>query len=448
MDYNSFKSAVAAAAKAQGIADYELYYESSEDCSISTFRHEINQFSSSLDGGVCFRCIVEGKMGYASTEELSESQAASLVSRAADNARTLESEDKVFLGQGGQTYESHPHTCPEMAPTDLIRKMALKGDELLYAADPMVADGSEAQVVSQKMSVAIMNSNGLDLSYESGAHLFIASSVLSNGTEMATDFSLAAGDLNTMDIGATVTKSVTKAKAKLGADVAPTGAYPVVFAPEAMGSLLSTFSGIFNAERVRRGLSRMGGKEGQVVASPIVTLVDDPFYKDSIMPLPFDAEGTPTYQKNVIENGVLNTLLYDLKAAAAMGKQTTGNAAKRNYSAPVGIMPFTMYLAPGDLTEEELLQKAGNGVYITSLGGLHAGANPISGDFSLQSSGFMIEDGVKTKAVKSFTVAGNFYTLLTQITALSNEVKMPGFPGKTAFASPAVLVEGLTIAGK
>ena len=201
MDYNSFKSAVAAAAKAQGIADYELYYESSEDCSISTFRHEINQFSSSLDGGVCFRCIVEGKMGYASTEELSESQAASLVSRAADNARTLESEDKVFLGQGGQTYESHPHTCPEMAPTDLIRKMALKGDELLYAADPMVADGSEAQVVSQKMSVAIMNSNGLDLSYESGAHLFIASSVLSNGTEMATDFSLAAGDLNTMDIG-------------------------------------------------------------------------------------------------------------------------------------------------------------------------------------------------------------------------------------------------------
>ena len=111
----------------------------------------------------------------------------------------------------------------------------------------------------------------------------------------------------------------------------------------------------------------------------------------------------------------------------------------------MGIRPFTMYLAPGEITEEELLAKAENGVYINSLGGLHAGANPVSGDFSLQSAGFMIENGKKTTAVKSFTVAGNFYDLLKNVTAVASNLELPGMG---SFGSPSVLVEGLSIAGK
>ena len=104
-----------------------------------------------------------------------------------------------------------------------------------------------------------------------------------------------------------------------------------------------------------------------------------------------------------------------------------------------------MYLQPGELSEEELLAQVGTGVYITSLGGLHAGANPVSGDFSLQSAGFMIEGGQKTTAVKSFTVAGNFYDLLKNITALASNLELPGMG---AFGSPSVRVDGLSIAGK
>ena len=107
-----------------------------------------------------------------------------------------------------------------------------------------------------------------------------------------------------------------------------------------------------------------------------------------------------------------------------------------------------MYLEGGDISEEELLQKAGNGVYITDLSGLHAGANAISGDFSLQSAGYMIENGVKTRYVKSFTVAGNFYDLLKNIVALANNSHLPRAMGSTAFGAPTVLVEGLSVAGK
>ena len=100
------------------------------------------------------------------------------------------------------------------------------------------------------------------------------------------------------------------------------------------------------------------------------------------------------------------------------------------------------------MTEDELLAKAANGVYINSLSGLHAGANPISGDFSLQSAGFLIENGKKTTPVKSFTVAGNFYGLLKNITALANNSHLPTAMGMTAFGAPTVLVEGLSVAGK
>ena len=192
----------------------------------------------------------------------------------------------------------------------------------------------------------------------------------------------------------------------------------------------------------------MADREGQVIAASNITLVDDPFHKDSPAPIHFDAEGCPTQTKKVIEKGVLNTLLYNMKTAPVAGKKTTGNASKGSYSAPVVVRPFTMYLEGGEMTEEELLQKAGNGVYIDSLAGLHAGADPISGDFSLQSAGFLIENGVKTKVVKSFTVAGNFYDLLKNITALANNTQLPGAMGITSFGAPSVLVEGLSIAGK
>ena len=151
---------------------------------------------------------------------------------------------------------------------------------------------------------------------------------------------------------------------------------------------------------------------------------------------------------HLVEKGVLNTLLYNLKTADKAGKVTTGNASKASYSAPVAIRPFTMYIAGGTLTEEQLLQKAENGIYINALEGLHAGANAVSGDFSLQSAGYRIENGVKTEHIKSFTVAGNFYELLKKITATADNMKLHNPLGTTSFGAPSVLVDNLSIAGK
>lgn len=448
MDFQTFKKAVIAKAESLGIGEYELYYQSEESTSVSAFKHEMNQFTASNEGGVCFRCIANGKMGYASTEALNQQEAEAIVQQAWENAAVLEADEPVFLCEGGKEYAELVLTPYDLPQTEALIETVLATQEQIYAANAAVVDGSSTQGISARSCIALVNSKGLDLTYENNMAGLVVGAVVSDGKEMSNDYQIKLGKLDTLDSRAIAEKTVSTALQKLGGEVAPTGVYPVVFDPEAMSDLLSTYSGIFSSEAAQKGLSKLADKEGQLIASPIVTLVDDPFHTESPMPIHFDAEGCPTAAKNVIENGVLKTLLYNMKTAAVAGKQTTGNASKGGYSAPVAVRPFTMYLAGGELTEEELLKKAGNGVYINSLGGLHAGADPISGDFSLQSAGFMIENGRKTKAVKSFTVAGNFYDLLKNITALANNTTLPAPMGMTAFGAPSVLVENLSIAGK
>ena len=448
MTFHEFKNHVIAACEEMGIEEYELYYCASESVSVETFRHEVSEFTASRDGGVCFRCIVGGKMGYASTEDLSEAQAKTVVAKAADNAAVLESEEMVFLGEGGQEYEPLETVAYELPGSDKLIGAALDVQEKLYAADPAVIDGCQSQGLIETSEIAIYNSKGLNLHYQNSVTGLVASAVVSDGQEMENSFEVKLGKLDEIDAPALAAKAVAKAKVKLGGQVAPTGQYPVVFSPNAMCSLLGVYSGIFSSEAAQKGLSRLAEAEGEVIASEIVTLVDDPFHKDNPMPISFDAEGSPTHKKNVIEKGKLCTLLYNLKTAAVAGKQTTGNASKAGYDGTVAVRPFTLYLENGDISEEALLKQVGNGVYITNLGGLHAGANPITGDFSLQSAGFMIEGGVKTKAVKSFTVADNFYDLLKNVPALANNCELPMAMGMTAFGSPSVRVDGLSIAGK
>ena len=448
MNFNEFKQLVVAQCDAQGITEYELYYQCGEGTRVSVFQHEVSEFSSSRSGGVCFRCIVDGKMGYASTEALTEEQAKEVVLKAADNASVLESEEEVFLGQGGQTYQDLNRAGYDRPSTEALIHAVLDTQEKLYAADSRVIDGCQSQGFSEYDEIAICNSKGLDLQWKGNTVGIFTMGVVSDGQEMSNDFKLKLGKLESIDTAAMAKEAVESAISKMGGEPAPTGQYPVIFNPDAMSSLLQCFSSIFSSESAQKGLSRFDKSEGEMVASEAVTLVDDPFHPESPLPINFDAEGSPTYTKNIIEKGRLNTLLYNLKTANQAGKQTTGNASKAGYDAPVSLRPFTMYLANGQLTEEELLAKAGNGVYINSLEGLHAGANPISGDFSLQSAGYMIEDGRKTAHVKSFTVAGNFYDLLKNITALANNCHLPMAMGMTAFGAPSTLVEGLSVAGK
>lgn len=249
MEQNAFQQAVIAAAQRLGLADYELYFQFADGISVDIFgRDEIKGFSSATEGGVCFRCIVDGRMGYASTQLLSEESAADIVRRAVDNAGTLEKDDPVFLGEGGQSYPDCPedHEClPD--GTQLIQK-ARAMQAALYAAHPSVVDGTESAAAASRSTIRIWNSRGLDLRYDRTVTSVFANPVVEENGEKDSDYDFAVGSLDVLNADELAQKAVDKARAKLGAGVPDTGAWPVVFSAGAMSDLLATFSTAFSAE--------------------------------------------------------------------------------------------------------------------------------------------------------------------------------------------------------
>ena len=183
-----------------------------------------------------------------------------------------------------------------------------------------------------------------------------------------------------------------------------------------------------------------------MIASECLTVTDDPFREGYELQTHFDAEGAATFRKKVIENGRLNTLLHNLATAKKAGIETTGNASKAGYAGSVEISPYCFCIEGSDITEEELFRLADNGIYVTDLMGLHAGVNAVTGDFSIEASGFMIENGKKGRPVKTFTVAGNFFEMIKNIEAVADNVKI-GMGGFTAFGAPSVLVKNISVAG-
>ena len=450
MNFELIKNALVAALNEKGIGEYEIYYTSGSDSTVCTLNREVNAFSSSVNGGLCLRVAFGGKMGYAATELMTEAEMLDLVDRAVANAAATEKPDSVGIYGGGEEYEEC--RIPSFVPvsTATLRTAAIKSAEALFNESEKVQNGTESQAVSSGFDIRIVNSHGVDLVASCGINALVGSAVVMDNGEMQSDYSIKEFNAENLDtvISELAADAVSEALSKIGAGIVPSGKYNIVISGKQMRSLLSVFSSAFSAKAVIDGMSPLAGKLGEAVAAPIVTITDDPQREGSSVGITFDAEGVPTHRREVVSRGVLNTFLHNRETAKQLGTKTTANASKAGYSSPIGVRPHSFCIEAGDKTTDELFALAGEGIYVTELKGLHAGANPITGDFSLESAGFMIRDGKIAEAVKSFTVAGNFFALLKNITALSNKIERGVQTGFTAFGSPNVLVPDMSVAGK
>ena len=224
----------------------------------------------------------------------------------------------------------------------------------------------------------------------------------------------------------------------------PAGTYRIILRHDAAQSLLRTFCGIFSAENAQQGLSLLKGREGEKIAADCVTLMDDPLLEGGFDSAPFDGEGVASKTKAVVENGVLKTLLHNRKTAKKQGVASTGNALRPGLSAPITVAPTNFFFKPGDKTLAELEADMSDGLVITDLSGLHAGANMTSGDFSLLSKGYLLKGGKRVQPVEQITIAGNFYDVLKNIRAIGSDLIVPA----SGVGSSSVDVGTLTAAGK
>ena len=438
MNMELIKNAVAEAAARFGAEEYELTVSSRENTSVEALKKEVSAVSYARSGSMVVRCVVGGKSGYAASELVTPEAAALIVETACDNATVVDEADQVGLFPGSDHYETSRDAAIELPDTDALRERALKLQELAYAASDKIVDGTQSFVSGMYLSPDVMNSAGLQLHYETGLVFQGVQAAVKEGEDAADDFCLS--DISKKSPEETVQKAVDGALSKLGADTVPSGKYDIIMDSATICSLMERYADVFSARSAYLKTTLLAGMEGETVGSEALTLIDAPFYPEKFGHCPFAGAGVAVSCKKVIENGRLNTLLYNRMYAKLLGRQTTGNA-----SSATGIEPKGLYIAPGTVSNEELLKKLGDGLYLTSLQGLHAGANVQSGDFSLLADGFLVEKGVKTAPVKNFTVAGNFFQLLKQVTDVSSEVK---FDVGSDYGAPDVLLSGMAISGK
>ena len=447
MNYELLKSVIENEAKLQGVTEYEIYYMSSSELSIDTLNKEPNSFSSGVSGGICLKVVHDGKLGYASSELMEEEEMKSLVSRAKSNAESTEKPDTVGIFKGSEHYEPLKNEAFTAKGAGELKKLTEELAEAVYNSSDKVAGGTATYGITAEFVVRLSNSHGLNLETQCGINALQLGAVICDDGKYESEYNLKElkGDV---DLDELARETVDLALKKAHAVGVESGKYNVVLDPKQMRTILSVYSSAFSAKMAQMGMSLLAGKEGEKIASDIVTITDDPMREGVSIQTNFDAEGVAAFRKAVVEGGVLKTLLHNRETAANQGVESTGNASKGGYASPVAISPYAFCLEAGDKTEEELLNLAGNGIYITELKGLHAGANPITGDFSLESAGFKIENGKLTDAVKSFTIAGNFFELMKNISALSDKVEVAVTGGFTTFGAPAVLIPDMSVAGK
>ncbi|MHC1624583.1 MAG: metallopeptidase TldD-related protein, partial [Methermicoccaceae archaeon] len=220
-----------------------------------------------------------------------------------------------------------------------------------------------------------------------------------------------------------------------------------VLTPLALLELLSgTFMPAIILDAVLKGRSALAGKLGEEVASPSLSIIDDPLYPMGMGSYSYDGEGVPSEKKAIIDKGVLTTLLSDLQSVARAqdfgmkGIKSTGNCVRGS----AFVMPSTDVTNLVFSTDENLeLSEVDSGVLISTLVGAHT-ANPISGDFSLEvKGGYIIKAGEIKGVVEKLMVSGNLYKLLSSLTGSVGEPRMVG-----SLISPAMAFEGLTFIGE
>ena len=448
MDKSLFIDRVLKAALAAGIEAAEVYYSSADSFRAMSHQGEVDNYSVASRAGLSLRGLFGGKMGYAATEAMDEEAVSQLVRGVQDSARLVEDDSVQEIYRGD---ESYPEIDNYSSGLDLVTEEQ-KLDLLLNTEKAALSSGDERirqvnynMVTTRSGETRIVNTYGLDLRRRDNMAVAYVSVVAREGGRVAAGSGFGCSrDFASLDAKKMASEAVEEALFYLNASPIPSGSYRTIIDRRCMPDLLSVFAGVFSADAAQKGMSLLKGREGEIIAADCVTLMDDPHLEGGLASCGFDAEGVATRVKAVIENGRLTTLLHNLKTARKAGVRSTGNASKEGYASPVGVQPSNFYFKPGQKTLAELMLDMGDGIVITDVSGLHAGANPVSGDFSLLAKGYTVKDGHKDRAVEQITIAGNFYSMLRNIRAFGCDLEFVGSP----VGSPSVDVGEMNIAGK
>ncbi|MFA7076538.1 MAG: TldD/PmbA family protein [Candidatus Izemoplasmatales bacterium] len=427
-------------AKEKGITDLEIFASDRTSLNIEIFAGEVDKYEIASVDAISIKGLYNNKMGHFRTEVLTDEVIEEILDTIIASAKEIDSLDDAIIYEGDEHYQDLEDIYNDgLFKLDVQKKIEhlLALDKYLHEYDPRVSV-VETMYSEDTSEVLLKNSKGINLKNKANSAYIGGSVIVKDEQDQRVGFDVnISNDFNDFDIEKIGKSIVDDALASLGAKPVPSDSYEIVFSNGAIATLLSAFQGVFSADAVQKGLSLLKGKLNELVGSSLVNIVDDPFMKKSVSSRSFDDEGVATFYKELISNGVLKTYLHNLVTAKKDGTKSTGNGFGGSVSA------VNLKLEAGDNTLEELLASCEKGIYITDVQGAHAGVNAISGDFSLQASGYLLENGKKGRPVALITVAGNFLEVLKDITMVGNDLKMSYY----GITSPSIKVKSMQVSG-
>ncbi|ADV64587.1 TldD/PmbA family protein [Desulfurococcus mucosus] len=440
---------------------YQEYYHES----LSVDNGVLRELTTTRATGIGVRVIVNGLMGYATTNDLSPGSVKRTVEVAVKLARALRSsgmpqdiyERPVQRDRVASHYVENPEDVDLSEKAGLLLDMYKAGRNIPgvssltipfgYERDRRVYASSRGDYVDYTrrmigIGVRIVASSG-------GSHemLWTSESRVA-GWEFIESF-------NWLDY---VVENSRLAVEAAGAPHVKPGRYDVVLDNEIVGLMLhEAFGHASEADIVEAGGSVLGGRIGSEVASPLVSIVDDGRIEGGVY-VPYDDEGTPKLKTYTVRKGVLSSFLHSLTTARRLGAQPTGNARIMSFRNTILVRQTNTYMEPGDWDPVEMIRDMKRGLYVKGKGAMGGEVNPLTGAFTFTSGpSYIVENGEPVRLVRGVMLSGIILETLRNVDAVGRDlvVRTSVFGGcgksgqtvRVGDGGPHVRVRGFTIGG-
>lgn len=416
---------------------YEIYIDESKSIELDSLKEELNFAKEEIDLGVGIRVLKDKKQGFAFTSNMDK--LTETATQAIENTKLTKVDENITFAEVEKVRAVKGVYDNKFNDLSLDESVEFLKDTISTASDSGCEVTGSGFSASEGRSL-IVNSNGVSIEDEgTGFGLGLSVTIQKDG-EIATAYNSQSSRFFDLD-GEKLAEDVCNlAKSSLNTKPVETGDYDVALDYYAATGLLQTFIGAFNGENVLRGRSILKDKIGSEIASPTLSIIDNPLLEKGMYTAKCDGEGSVSRKTDLIENGVLSSFIYDLYNANKIGEKTTSNGLRGSYLTTPMISPTNLEFKFSEMKD---LSEIKRGVLTTSVLGAHT-ANPISGDFSVEASNaFKIENGELTDPINKAMISGNIFEIMETVEGLKSEIKQYG-----SYILPKLLVHDLRVVGQ
>jgi len=424
----------------------EAYVARSTSTSVKAYGGEVESLTQASSAGVGVRVIVDHREGFAYAGTLDESVVLEALAEARDNATFGEPDEFNGLatpdGVAPADLDLWPEHLADVPTADKVA-MALELEKATLGRDPRVTGVRVAMFADSLGEGAVATSTGIRAWGRAGmSHLAVQALANHDGeTQIAGGLSVGR-EVTDLSIDEAADDAVLRATRLLGSTKPATQRLTLVLEPRIAATILGIVGGMLNGEAVLKGRSPFAGRVGEVVASPLLTFVDDPTDPRSLGAEAHDGEGLACRRNELVTDGVLQGFLQNSYTGRRSGTASTGSAQRSIASTP-GVGAGALAVAPGRGTHEDVLAAVEHGLFVTSMAGLHSGVNPVSGDFSVGVEGLMIKGGQLAEPIREATIASTIQRLLLDISAVGADLEwLPDGSGGVTLVIPDIAMSG------